>query len=116
MSPEIQEILTNREVIAVDQDPLGKQGHRLKLDGDKDIWMKELEDGSHCVAFLNRGEDTLAMTVTWSEIGLSETQSVTARDLWLHTDLGTYSNHFDTLVNGHSVVMVKFQDKESNGE
>jgi alpha-galactosidase len=108
MTPEILEILTNQEVIAVNQDSLGEQGQRIKLEGDSDIWMKELSDGSRCVAFLNRGEESLEMTVTWSEIGLPETESFSARDLWQHEDLGTFSDQYSTTVPGHSVVMVNF--------
>jgi alpha-galactosidase len=106
MSPEINEILTNKEVIAVSQDVLGKQGRRVKKDGDSDIWVKELADGGCCIAFLNRGETLLDMTITWSEIGLSA-QSMVARDLWQHKDLGTFSNSFSTSVSGHSVVMIR---------
>jgi len=106
MSPEINEILTNKEVIAVNQDVLGKQGRRVKKDGDSDIWVKELADGDRCIAFLNRGETALDMTITWSEIGLSAKPMV-VRDLWQHKDLGTFSKGFSTSVAGHSVVVVK---------
>jgi alpha-galactosidase len=106
MSPDIKDILTNKEVIAVNQDPLGKQGRRIKRDGDMDIWMKELSGGTRCIAFLNRGESPLEMKVTWPEIGAPEKQSFTVRDLWLHKDLGTYTDRFSTKASGHSVVMI----------
>ena len=54
MSPGIQDILTNKEVIAVDQDVLGKQGRKVQDDGDFEVWAKELKDGSQAVALLNR--------------------------------------------------------------
>jgi alpha-galactosidase len=108
MSPEIREILTNQEVIAVNQDVLGKQGRRIKRENDADIWMKPLSNGGCCVAFLNRGETPLEMGIIPSEIGLSEKKSATARDLWKHKDLGAFSGSFTTKVPAHSVVMVNF--------
>ncbi|HSF99750.1 MAG TPA: alpha-galactosidase, partial [Vicinamibacterales bacterium] len=56
MTPETRDILTNREVIAVDQDPLGRQGRKVRDDGDVEVWARELADGSRAVALLNRGE------------------------------------------------------------
>jgi len=108
MSTDIREILTNKEVIDVNQDALGKQGKRVKREGDMDIWMKELSGNARCVAFLNRGEKPLEATLDWSDIGLSKKTSVVVRDLWQHKDMGTFSGRFGTVVQGHSVVVVKF--------
>ncbi len=55
MTPEIQEILTNRDVIAVDQDALGREGRRVWKDGDEEVWAKQQQDGSRAVVLLNRG-------------------------------------------------------------
>jgi len=55
MTPEIRDILTNKEVIAVDQDPLGRQGRRVWKGGDLEVWGKQLQDGGRAVALLNRG-------------------------------------------------------------
>src|SRR5207249_6399831 len=55
MRPEIHDILTNKEVIAVDQDPLGREGRRVWKNGDLEIWAKQLRDGSRAVVLLNRG-------------------------------------------------------------
>ncbi len=55
MTPEIKEILTNKEVIAVNQDPLGMQGRRVRKNGDADVWAKQLKDGSRAVVLFNRG-------------------------------------------------------------
>jgi alpha-galactosidase len=111
MAPDIKEILTNKEVIAVDQDVLGKQGRRIKRSGNMDIWMKELSGGRRAVAFLNRGEAVLNMTVTWAELGLSSKQSLAVRHLWQHKDLGTYKGQFATSVPVHSVVMIVVKAK-----
>src|SRR5450755_2251877 len=55
MPPEIKEILTNPEVIAVNQDPLGKQGRRVRKDATTEVWSKQMKDGSRAVVLFNRG-------------------------------------------------------------
>ena len=55
MSPEIKEILTNKEVIAIDRDPLGMQGRRLRKNGDTEVWAKQLKEGGRAVVLFNRG-------------------------------------------------------------
>ena len=111
MTPDINEILTNKEVIAVDQDALGKQGRRIKHSEDMDIWMKELSDGGRAVALLNRGEVPLDIAVTWSELGLSSSEALAVRDLWRHEELGKYKELFTASVPVHSVVMIKIKAK-----
>ena len=54
MKPEIHDILTNKEVIAVNQDPMGRQGRRVQKDGDLEVWAKQMQDGSRSVVLLNR--------------------------------------------------------------
>ena len=107
MSRETMDILLNTEVIAVDQDPAGIQGQRIRDDGDLEVWMKPLgsENGSEkAVLLFNRGGGTANMSVTWSEIGLSGSPAV--RDLWAHQDLGSYPDSFSATVPSHGVVMV----------
>ena len=69
MSDETRDILTNKEVIAVDQDPLGRQGRRVKRTGDAEVWAKEMSDGSRAVALLNRGRAETRITLEWTDIG-----------------------------------------------
>ena len=58
MSADTKRILTNKEVIAVDQDPLGKEGERVRKDGALEVWSKQLVDGGRAVVLLNRSEST----------------------------------------------------------
>jgi len=106
MSPEIKAILTNREVIAVDQDPLGMQGRRVKKDGDSEVWSKELKDGSRAVILLNRGASETEISVAWSDIGYPDHLSASVRDLWAAKDLGKFVGSFRASVPSHGVVMV----------
>jgi len=106
MATEIREILTNREVIAIDQDPLGRQGRRLAKDGDLEVWAKELKNGDRAVILLNRGGSSQEMTVNWEQIGYPGHLSAAVRDLWSHKDLGKFTGKFSATVDSHGVVMV----------
>ena len=106
MTPEIHDILTNKEVIAVDQDPLGREGRRVAKDGDLEIWAKQMKDGSRAVILLNRGSSQHEITVNWEEIGYPDHLSASVRDLWAHKDLGTMTGKFSAPVESHGVVMV----------
>ncbi|MGD8497025.1 MAG: alpha-galactosidase, partial [Gemmatimonadales bacterium] len=84
MSKETKAILTNPEVISVNQDPVGMQGYRLRDDGDQEVWVKELADGSVAVVLLNRGGRRAFMTAFAREIGLPDARAYRERDLWAH--------------------------------
>jgi alpha-galactosidase len=107
MSAEIHDILTNKEVIAVNQDALGREGERVARNGDSDIWAKQLKDGSRAVVLLNRGPAETHIVVTWEEIGYPDHLSANARDLWQHKDLGKFTGKFGAAVPSHGVVMLK---------
>jgi alpha-galactosidase len=98
-------LLTNDEVIEVDQDPLGKPGYRVSKDGDLEVWIRHLEDGSIAVGLFNRGETETRVTTYWTDLGISGKQKV--RDLWRQKDIGKFDRKFTTLVKRHGVVMVR---------
>ncbi len=98
-------LLTNDEVIAIDQDPLGKQA-RLVLKNDTfQVWLKELEDGTKALAIFNTSEKSDVMRLNWSEYGLGNKQKV--RDLWRQKDLGNFDSMFTSRVASHGVTLVK---------
>jgi alpha-galactosidase len=107
MAPEISEILTNGEVIAVNQDKLGRQGHRVKKEGDREVWSRTLADGSRAVILFNRGGGESELKVAWEEIGYPAHLPAKVRDLWAHKDLGLSTGGFSAKVAPHSMVMVK---------
>lgn len=107
MTDDTRAILTNREMIAIDQDALGIQGHRVRKDGDLEIWSKQLSDGSRAVALLNRGAGEQKMTANWTDIGYPESLSAQVRDIWNHKDLGKKSGSFSADVPSHGVVVIK---------
>jgi alpha-galactosidase len=106
MTPEIASILTNREVIAIDQDRLGRQGHRAAKDGDSEVWAREIADGNRAVVLLNRGTAPREITATWTDLGYPTHLSATVRDLWTKKDLGRLTGKFTATVPAHSVVMI----------
>ena len=107
MSDATKSILENREVIAVDQDPLGIQGHRVKKDGDLEVWSKQLADGSRAVVLLNRSEAAASIQVAWTDIGYPDTIAATVHDLWSGTTVTGQKGSYSVQVPSHGVVMVK---------
>ena len=106
MSNEIKEILTNREVIAVNQDPLGLQGRRVKREGDREVWSKQLADGGRAVVLFNRGSQPAELSVSWTDIGYPQNLPAQVRDLWAAKDLGKLTGKFTADVPSHGVVMI----------
>lgn len=107
MSPETKDILTNKEVIAIDQDPLGMEGRRVRKDGDTEVWAKQLADGSRAVVLLNRSSEERSIKASWTELGYPEHASAAVRDLWAHKNLGKSTGSFSANVPSHGVVMVR---------
>ena len=101
------ELLTNGEVIAIDQDPLGKQGYRVWQEGPLEMWMKPLRDGSMAVGMFNRGHTNSEMKLPLSFIGMKG--KVAVRDVWKHQDLGEFSEEVTTTVKRHGVAMFKIK-------
>ena len=98
-------ILTNPEVVAVDQDPKGVEGHRISQVGPLEVWAKPLADGSQVVGLFNRGESMNPVSLDFRDIGVSG--SATIRDLWGRKDLGSFQDHFTASVPKHGVVTIK---------
>jgi alpha-galactosidase len=109
MSPETREILTNKEVIAVDQDTLGKQGRRIWRQERLEIYARPLADGSMAVILFNRSDKEAPITVDWSTLGLDWNANMQVRDLWQHKDLGSFLHKFTANVVSHGVVMIRIK-------
>lgn len=96
-------ILTNDEVIAVDQDPLGRPARRIKEGGGKEVWVKAVENGT-AVGLFNRGSKTAKVTLYWRDAGLAGKE--TLRNLWTHKNIGTFEQRYSTMVPAHGVVLL----------
>jgi alpha-galactosidase len=98
-------LLTNDEVIEVNQDPLGRQAGRVAKDGDLEVWAKQMEDGSYAVGLFNRGEDTADLKLNWEALHLKGRHRV--RDLWRQQDLGKFNDGFTASIPRHGAVLVR---------
>jgi alpha-galactosidase len=107
MDARVRDILLNKEVIAVDQDRMGIQGHRVRDDGDLEVWSKPLADGGRAVVLFNRGPQSAEIAAKWTELGYPSKMSAEIRDLWAHKSLGRKAGGFSATVPSHGVVMVR---------
>ena len=106
MPPSILAILTNREVVAIDQDKEGKQGHRVTKSGEQEVWVKPLSGGARAVALFNRGTQAAQVNVRWADLGLSYVPK-RARDLWAHSDVKLDGPEYSATVPSHGVVLLR---------
>ncbi|HEY3134960.1 MAG TPA: glycoside hydrolase family 27 protein [Blastocatellia bacterium] len=104
-SPAILEILTNREVIAVDQDKEGKQGKRVWKSSDQEIWTRQLSGGAVAVTVFNRAAESAQVSVRWADLGITGKPKL--RDLWLHQSVESQGPEDKVTVPGHGVVMLR---------
>ena len=114
MDFKTRQILTNKEVIAVNQDPMGQQGIRFMKMGEHEIWAKPLEGGEIAVCFLNRGESTWKLDYNWTaqtmyfarEVNLRK-NTYTVRDIWQHKNIGKTTDRLKADIPSHGVLMVR---------
>ncbi len=106
MSQETFEILTNKEAIDINQDPLGVQGKKISSEYGLEVWAGPLSDGSVAVALLNRSPYSSTISITWDMINL-DTNIAKVRDLWQHEDVGEFIIGYATQVLSHDVAFLK---------
>jgi len=99
------DVLSNDEVLAVNQDSLGKTASRRWQDGRVEIWSRPLWDGTIAVGLFNRGQRAAKVTAKWSDLRLEGAQPV--RDLWQQKDLGSFNNAFTSTVLQHGAMLLK---------
>jgi hypothetical protein len=108
MSESTRQILTNIEVIAVDQDPLGLQGRVIRKEGQVSIWGgKKLFDGSQAVLIFNQNNSPSQVSINWDEFGFSHEASLYVRDLWKHQTTGPVIKGLTVTVPPHDVIMLR---------
>jgi alpha-galactosidase len=99
------DLMTNHEVLEVNQDVLGRGGSRVVQDHRLEVWTRPLADGTKAVALFNRGLQAATITARWADIGVSGQQVV--RDLWQQRDVGTFSDQFSAKVPAHGAMLLK---------
>ena len=100
-------VLTNPEVLAVNQDPLGKAGTRVSQDHHTEAWARPLWDGTNAVALFNRGIREAEVSVEWTDIGLNEDANPPVRDLWRRKDMGRHKDRFSIEIPRHGAVLLR---------
>ncbi len=109
MTPATKAILTNKEVIAIDQDPLGRQGYRVGIKEDLEVFVKPLQGGDTAICLFNRGDQPKKLSFSWSEYKIGAGMSI--RDLWKHEQQGTTSESFRGMIGRHEVIMLRLARK-----
>lgn len=105
--------LTNTEIIAVDQDPLGFQGTMVRSSGGLEVWVKKVQgSGVRVVALLNRSSAAASIAANWSDLGIGS-GSATVRDLWAHVDRGSFSGSYATSVPSHGTAVLRVVGSET---
>jgi alpha-galactosidase len=105
LDPWTTALLTNDEVLDVDQDPLGRPAGRRSIDGWGEVWTRPLWDGTTAIGLFNLGWERATVTARWADLGLTGRQPV--RDLWQQKNLGTFDGAFSAEVGAHDAVLVK---------
>jgi alpha-galactosidase len=104
MSPETTDLLTNPEVIAIDQDPLGRPGRRVSQEGPAEVWSRPLAGGRVAAGLFNRGAASASVTARWEDLGLRG--RVLVRDAWARKNLGAFADRFTVEVPAHGVALL----------
>lgn len=96
-------LLTNEEVLAVNQDALGSRGRRISQQGSSEVWARDISGGRKAVALFNRGANDATIAVTFSELGVSGTPTV--RDLWRKQDVADATSGLSVNVPNEAALM-----------
>jgi alpha-galactosidase len=109
MPDEIKKIITNPEVIAVNQDKEGRQGTRIISEDNYEVWMKPLSDGAKAVVIFNKTNSTAKIKLNRTDVDMQGKLKV--RDLLKHANKGSFKKHFSAAVPPHGVVMIKVSQR-----
>jgi alpha-galactosidase len=117
LRPEARAILTHPELIAVNQDPAGRQGFRIGSEAGRcQVWAKPLSDGSLAVALFNRHDrDRRTVPIAWESVGLHDRRAVLVRDLWAREDVGVFRGSFCGCPEPHGCQIYKLTPEMRRG-
>jgi alpha-galactosidase len=105
MPQYVKDIVMNKEIFAIDQDPLGIQGEPVQeFASGSQVWLKELKDGSKAIALLNRSEKAEKITINWMNLDIPEKWKV--HNLWEHSDKGTFADEYTVQVQPHETIVI----------
>eukprot|EP01122_Echinamoeba_exundans_P008671 TRINITY_DN2914_c0_g1_i2.p1 TRINITY_DN2914_c0_g1~~TRINITY_DN2914_c0_g1_i2.p1 ORF type:complete len:330 (-),score=90.65 TRINITY_DN2914_c0_g1_i2:34-1023(-) len=105
--PNVLQILTHPELIAINQDPLGVQARKVSIQNDLEVWAGPLADGDWAVLLLNRSPSSASITADWDSFGFSLTTTMSVRDVWNRQELGNFVGAFTANVGSHDSVVLR---------
>jgi alpha-galactosidase len=114
MNAETKTTLTDPDVIAVNKDWGGIQGHRIRDDGEQEVWYKPMSDGSAAVVLFNRSSSVAPIAITPSEVYLAPSPEYAVKDLWTN-EIVQVRERFETTVPAHGAVMIRISPQNNNG-
>ncbi len=106
MDEDIRSILTKKQVIAINQDPLGKQAEKVFEMNKIEYWRKPMSDGSVVIGILNRQNNPVEITLKWENIGLQGYQMV--KDIWMNVSIGVLDKLMTVIIPAHDVQLIQF--------
>jgi alpha-galactosidase len=106
LGPQVRRILLNPRLIAIDQDPLGRQGHSIRREGDGEVWAKPLVGGAVAAALFNPSDAALTLTINAHQLGLPAASKYTVQDLWTGAD-STSKGSLSSVVPEHGVAVFR---------
>jgi alpha-galactosidase len=107
MDESTQRILTNKDIIAIDQDPLGRQARRVVKNGNFEVWARPLADGGRAVLFLNRGDAPAQISVDWVTLAYPSRLKAAVKDLWTGKNLPAATGRISAIVQPHEAVVYR---------
>ena len=106
VSPEILAVMTDKEALAIDQDPAGKEGWRFRAEPGREIWVRELGNGDWAVALLNTGDTPADLAIDFHHMWFLGGECA-IRDLWDKKDAGTTAKPFAKRLDSHDVALLR---------
>ncbi|MDQ2985606.1 MAG: NPCBM/NEW2 domain-containing protein [Armatimonadota bacterium] len=100
-----KDLLMNHDVLEVNQDPIANPARRVAKQGDTEVWIRHLFDGSIAVALFNRGFEEAEVRASWREIGTETPTEI--RELWIGKDIASPGNGLSRTIPGHGAVMFR---------
>jgi alpha-galactosidase len=119
MSPQTREILTNQEMIEIDQDERGIAAFKMIMPDSLELWVKPLKNNELALCFFNRTESTKKIDLNWKDLSISDLQSgldihfdkqiFTLHDVWTKKDIGKTSKKLERYIPSHEVLVFRLK-------
>jgi alpha-galactosidase len=107
MSPQIRDILTNRQVISIDQNRHSPQGFRVLATPEKEIWARQLSPSNWAICLFNPAKTSAALTIKWSDLRFLHGHQFLVHDVWQAKEAGTTAEDFSANIGAHDIALLR---------